>query len=456
MLNKSLLYRVCLLVACFSQASYAQINPETINAHQFRFSGSLGTVAVEDALGPNSELVKRGRIFISTAYDYVNSPLIAISSDRQTQTDVLIHKMATASVGVGLLLHKRIYLHAQTPYHLAVDVSQTLADEKGIVSTIDHKGLGDLQAKLKIRLTGDDSNSHVALHAYGSYQTSDDPDFLVSDGEYSYGLGLAVERDYGFMQLLINFSYYIAEEAFFRNIDRRRRLEGGLGLYIPFTSWLGVNAEWVGATTFPEYQSDQNPYNVYTGLRMRLGSLFLFGGVEASSYVRDNRSAHFAYYGGAKYAFWKCKSCQRKVVEEKTTEIAAQPEKPKPVPTAEIQRKLDIYRDVKFETASALIKPESYIPLNTAASLIKVYINQISMINIEGHTDSRGSHAKNQELSQSRANAVRAYLSSQGVSEGKIRSIGYGETRPLVPETSKENMATNRRVEFKVEGIRVE
>ncbi len=447
--------RVLLLavLAGLPSVGVAQINPETINAHSFRFSGSLGTVAVEDALGPDSELVKRGRIFISTAYDYVDAPLVGISSDRTTQTNVFIHKMQTASAALGFLLHKRVYLHAQIPYHLAVDIDQALGAEKRLPSNIDYEGLGDVQAKLKIRLTSDNSKSHVALIPYGSYQTSENPDFLISDGEYGYGLGLAVDRDFGFMKVFLNFGYYIAEEAFYRNIDRTRRLEGGLGIYVPLTTWLGLNAEWVGATTFPEYESDQNPSNVYTGLRGRIGSLFLFGGVEASSYIRDNRSTHFAYYGGAKYAFWKCKSCQKPKVVETSTAVAETPPETKPVEVAEIQRKLDIFRDVKFETASALIKPESYVPLNTAASLIKLYNEQISVINIEGHTDSRGSHAKNQLLSQNRANSVRAYLVSQGVPETKLRSVGFGETRPLVPETSRDNMATNRRVEFKVEGL---
>ena len=130
----------------------------------------------------------------------------------------------------------------------------------------DFEGLGDVQAKLKIRLTSDSSKSHVALIPFGSYQTSEDPDYLTSDGQWTYGLKLAVDRDYGFMKVFLNFGYSVAEEAFFQNIDRSRRLEGGLGVYLPLTSWLGLNAEWVGATTFPEFEKDQNPYNIYTCL----------------------------------------------------------------------------------------------------------------------------------------------------------------------------------------------
>jgi outer membrane protein OmpA-like peptidoglycan-associated protein len=446
-----------LIVGCtlFSSHVLSQINPDTVNTHLFRFSSGLETVAVEDALGPDSELVKRGRLFLSTAVDYVEAPLVGISSDRTRQTGVYVNEMLTASVGLGLLLSKRFYLHAQIPYHLTVDIDQALAAEKGLIASEDYAGLGDVQAKLKIRLTGDGSKSHVALIPFGSYQTSDNPDYLISDGESSYGLRLAVDRDFGFMKVFLNFGYSIAEEAFFRNIDRTRRLEGGLGVYLPVTSWLGVNAEWVGATTFPEFESDQNPYNIYAGLRARLGSLFLFGGLDASTYVRDSRSTHLAYYAGAKYAFWKCKSCQiaKPAIAETTTTVA--PQKPAANDLQEIQRKLDIYRDVKFETASALIKTESYVPLNTAASLIKLYIDQISMINVEGHTDSRGSHANNQILSQNRAASVRAYLVSQGVPAAKLRAVGFGETRPLVPETTPENLATNRRVEFKVVGLSV-
>lgn len=71
-------------------------------------------------------------------------------------------------------------------------------------------------------------------------------------------------------------------------------------------------------------------------------------------------------------------------------------------------------------------------------------------IHVEGHTDSDGSEAYNQDLSTRRAASVRAYFVSQGLAPGRFEVRGFGETRPAVPNTSPENKHTNRRVELSV------
>ena len=71
-------------------------------------------------------------------------------------------------------------------------------------------------------------------------------------------------------------------------------------------------------------------------------------------------------------------------------------------------------------------------------------------LRVEGHTCSRGTNVHNQRLSQRRAEAVAAYLAQQGVSRRRIRSAGYGETKPLVRNSSEANRKLNRRVEFEL------
>ncbi len=67
---------------------------------------------------------------------------------------------------------------------------------------------------------------------------------------------------------------------------------------------------------------------------------------------------------------------------------------------------------------------------------------------IEGHTDSRGSDKKNIKLSQQRADSVRTYLISQGVSSGRISAVGKGESQPIANNKTAEGRANNRRVEI--------
>jgi len=67
---------------------------------------------------------------------------------------------------------------------------------------------------------------------------------------------------------------------------------------------------------------------------------------------------------------------------------------------------------------------------------------------VEGHTDSVGSDAENQKLSQARAEAVRNYLVSQGVAAERITAVGQGEARPVADNNNAEGRANNRRVEI--------
>jgi outer membrane protein OmpA-like peptidoglycan-associated protein len=74
-----------------------------------------------------------------------------------------------------------------------------------------------------------------------------------------------------------------------------------------------------------------------------------------------------------------------------------------------------------------------------------------SRIRVEGHTDSTGSAAKNEELSIERANAVRDTLVSRGVKADRITTAGYGSQRPIADNATPAGRANNRRVEIVVE-----
>lgn len=105
-------------------------------------------------------------------------------------------------------------------------------------------------------------------------------------------------------------------------------------------------------------------------------------------------------------------------------------------------------RYVQFQTSRAELSRASTRLLDAVtgvATLCKAY-----NIEIAGHTDSRGDEAYNQDLSQRRAEAVKAYLVSRGVSADQLQAVGYGETRPLDPATTLAAFRKNRRTEFKV------
>ena len=75
----------------------------------------------------------------------------------------------------------------------------------------------------------------------------------------------------------------------------------------------------------------------------------------------------------------------------------------------------------------------------------------VKEVTIEGHTDSSGDAAFNQQLSEQRAEAVKAEVVANGGNPDKIKTIGYGESKPIADNSTREGRAQNRRVEIKVE-----
>jgi OOP family OmpA-OmpF porin len=68
-----------------------------------------------------------------------------------------------------------------------------------------------------------------------------------------------------------------------------------------------------------------------------------------------------------------------------------------------------------------------------------------------GHTDAKGSAASNQQLSENRANAVRTFLSKEGVPADRLSTVGMGESEPIADNETTEGRANNRRVELIIE-----
>ncbi|PUB11826.1 OmpA family protein [Yoonia sediminilitoris] len=104
--------------------------------------------------------------------------------------------------------------------------------------------------------------------------------------------------------------------------------------------------------------------------------------------------------------------------------------------------------NINFARGSAALDDTSGSLLDSIAGIIARCPDLV--IQIGGHTDSDGSAALNQSLSEARAQSVRAYLLDVGTDAERITSVGFGEASPLVPNDSAENKRRNRRIEFTV------
>ena len=103
---------------------------------------------------------------------------------------------------------------------------------------------------------------------------------------------------------------------------------------------------------------------------------------------------------------------------------------------------------VTFDVGSYTLKTQFRETLDRIAGSMNQYPD--SLIDVYGHTDSTGSDAYNQTLSQNRASTVANYLAMHGVSATRIRSQGFGETMPVADNATEEGRAKNRRVEIKI------
>ncbi|WP_336964666.1 OmpA family protein [Sphingobium aquiterrae] len=103
---------------------------------------------------------------------------------------------------------------------------------------------------------------------------------------------------------------------------------------------------------------------------------------------------------------------------------------------------------ITFAYDDASVQPQFQPTLNEVASTLSQYPK--TYIDVYGHTDSDGSDAYNQGLSERRAQSVANYLSSHGVQSARIATRGFGETQPIASNTTAEGKAQNRRVEIKI------
>lgn len=110
---------------------------------------------------------------------------------------------------------------------------------------------------------------------------------------------------------------------------------------------------------------------------------------------------------------------------------------------------IQIADKVQFAFNSAELLPVSFSLLDEVAKMLKDN-PQIEQLQVEGHTDSTGTAARNRTLSQQRAESVRTYLVKQGIEKKRLSAKGFGPERPIAGNDTPEGQEANRRVEFNI------
>jgi OOP family OmpA-OmpF porin len=112
-----------------------------------------------------------------------------------------------------------------------------------------------------------------------------------------------------------------------------------------------------------------------------------------------------------------------------------------------------ITQQIHFEFNKDKIRPESFPVLDAVVDALQK--NPPIKIEVQGHTDNKGAAGYNKDLSNRRATSVMKYLTSHGIEVGRLTAHGYGFERPLVDNSTEQNRALNRRVQFvRTEGLK--
>ncbi|MCK7479740.1 MAG: OmpA family protein [Candidatus Moduliflexus flocculans] len=106
-----------------------------------------------------------------------------------------------------------------------------------------------------------------------------------------------------------------------------------------------------------------------------------------------------------------------------------------------------IFRNILFDFNKSNVKPDSFAVLEEIVEYLET--NKGVMMEIQGHTDNKGTAEYNMKLSYKRADSVRKYIVGKGIAPERLKVNGFGFSKPVVPNDSDENRTRNRRVEFK-------
>lgn len=191
------------------------------------------------------------------------------------------------------------------------------------------------------------------------------------------------------------------------------------------------------------------------------------GGKAGEGYIGDGRTGHLVTNSAGEclhtsswskdLAVAECDAgmMPKKAAAETAPKPAPAPVVAKPAPKPEpVVEKVSLKAGALFDVSKADLKPAGKSELDAMVSKIKDNNTQIEQITITGHTDSAGASEYNRTLSERRAEAVKAYLVSKGLSGDRIVTKGAGDAQPVASNKSAAGRAQNRRVDIDIRALR--
>ena len=432
---------ISLLLFCtlLSPTSHAT---ESINLQTFNPSTSDHFVLLEDAF--RSEWPKNSKLFLGANYNYNSEPFVAINSVTGGRAYTVIDSIQTFDLMVGFKASSRFGLFFGLPIHFVKypDVPS--------LSIINHSasGIGDMKILGKIRITDDNAAAHIALIPEIHLPTGDTGNF-VSDASAYLGLRAALERQFEKFTLNVNLGFAAASNSIYQTpaaisvIDYRKRLNFGVGGFMPFNDRWGMNVEFNSLNMIP-FDKNINPNELYGGLRHTLSddAILTFGA--AIGKLGGASGQNFRFIAGIRF---NLHDDENAVIHPTISITPVNTTAPRVVMRA---KQIELSTPVNFQENSSDLTTDGKELLNEVAEVMTKNSASYTKILIDGHTNNKGQPKHNLWLSLERAKAVKHYLVSKGISAKVLEARGFGQSKPKVPYTNTKAMDINRRVEFNI------
>jgi OOP family OmpA-OmpF porin len=183
-------------------------------------------------------------------------------------------------------------------------------------------------------------------------------------------------------------------------------------------------------------------YKRLMAMSVLAGSVLAFGSVAAAE-----KGPGYMYDTYGKPAKDSQGECVKSVYREKD----AYPECEAVAKAEKVTERLTLDAKTLFDFDKSNLRPEGKAKLDDVLARAKAAGVTVDKIDVVGHTDSIGSDAYNQALSERRASTVKNYLAEKGVPASKIVTKGMGESQPVADNKTSDGRQLNRRVEIAVE-----
>lgn len=417
---KRLIY---LLVFAFILFGVKEISlAQNIPLAQPRSYQPIGTTGVFSVFG--AKTLKKGQIAIGLAADFAT----AIYYDDDSHPD-----QKTIALQLGYGITERFDIGLDLPY------TWWFPDDAGW----HEHGLDDLSVGLRYRIL-DEKESAPALAILGAltFPTGDE-DKGLSTGGTDFETKVILSKRIGPVNSHLNIGYVWPST---KKYDLKDGLTYGIGADFSASSSVQLLAELVGNknryTEDIHPGADKDPLELRGGLRIisDVGFITTLGvGVGL-----NDSSPDYRLLAALTYTY---PPEEKRVIKIKE-EIPPVPVKPEvKLPREELLK--IVLDDVHFEFDKSSLTPLARTILDENAKRLKE--NPGIKVIIEGHCDERGSREYNLALGERRAVAVKNYLSGLGIEDKRMKTISYGEERPLDPGHNERAWALNRRAHFVIE-----